>query len=537
MPAQTAASMDTFVNVNGSVVAPVSTGYNPQLLVLTQNPILPTGTVQQFSSLAAVTSYFGNTTNPNDTTFQYVDGTNARYYFAGSQNKGNGQKPSSILFYRYVSANTPAFTRGSSLSLSTDLALLQAVTAGTLNLNFNGVSTAVTGINLAGKASFLAMAATIQTAIQAVAGFSGALVTFDTTTNAFTITFPYTGANTVSYITNSASLGADQLAQKMKITLSTGAILSQGLAAQTPAQIMTSIINLSQNWFTVICNFDVNSDPNYAIVLGITAWNASQTQPFLPLFYDTIGGTTSPITAPLKTVLINAGYGQNTVTPWTLNTNIKEFIINPTTIGLIFGVAGTLASNNFDATNGNGIIQLNSTIYPGITPIITNQSDLDLLLNTYNSNSYINLNTRANNFQWFQTGVIGGNYNFADIYLGYTWIRDQCQYNIANLMQSVNSIPYNRLSIVNAVLEPIFTLGLQNGTVQNNIQLSDSEKQTLISQAGYDISPILYNTGYFIAPITASATDIANRTLSGVNIWYTYAGGPIYITVNVTTVI
>ncbi len=538
MASQNAASMSAIIQVNGKVVQSTASGFKPQLLILTQNPICPTNTALSFNNTAAVTAYFGNTTNPSDTNALYVDSVNAGFYFNGSNKT---QVPaSSVLFYRYCEANTGAFTRGAALSAVgtvNDLTNLKLVTAGTLNLTFNGTAYVASAINLSSNNSFNAMAATLQTAIQAVTGLTTVTVGFDSTTNGFTITFPYNGslANTVDYITNSGAGASDQLAQRMKITSVTGSVLSQGVAAQTPAQVMTSVTNLTQNFATFICNFDINSDPTYAIVLGLTSWNNVQTTLYLPLFYDLLGGAGSPITNPMQQALIAAGWGQSSVTPYTFNTPLMYIINNNATIGLPFGVAGTLGSYNFNAANG--IIQLNSTSYSGITPIVNNDPDLNTLMNVFGANSYVNLNTRANNFQWFETGVIGGSYGWADTLIGYMWLADQIQTTLASTMATLNSIPYSQLSIINSVVEPIFNTGLTNGVVQKNIPISATVQQALIQQAGYDFTSILYNKGYYMPQVQATPSDIANRTLSNVNAWYTYAGGPVTITVNLTTVI
>lgn len=536
MPSQSAASMNFFIEINGKVVQSTSSGFIPQLLILTQNPILPTGTVQQFTTASEVSAYFGNTSYDNST--EYQDALNAGFYFTASTK--TQKKPSSVLFYRYVASNVGAYTRGSKLTAvgaNNDLTALKLVTAGTLALIFNGTTYNVTGIDLSAQNSFSAMATALQTAIRLVSGLSTVTVEFDTTTNAFTITFPYDGtkANTVGYIVASSTGATNQLSQRMKITEASGAVLSQGLAAQTPAQVMTAITNLSSNFATYICNFDINSDPTYDIVNALTAWNDVQTYYYLPIFYDTNGGESSPITNPMQASLIANGWGQDSATPYTFNTTLMYIINTVDTIGLPFAVAGVLASYDFQAVNA--IIQLNANGFAGITPIITNNSDLNLLINTFGANSYINLNTRANNFQWFEKGEIGGNYQWADTFVGYVWMADQIQVTLANLQQSLNSIPYNNLSIINSVINPIFVQGLRAGVVQNNIPISATQQQELIQQAGYDFTPILFNQGYYMPQIIPTAQDIATRTLSNINAWYTYAGGPVQITVNVTTVL
>lgn len=529
--------MNFFIQINGRVVQSISSGFIPQLLVLTQNPILPTGTPKTFTTAAEVTAYFGNTSYDNTKT-QYTDSTNAGFYFKASPKSQT--PPKSILFYRYVASNASAYTRGAALTAvgtTNDLTTLKLVTAGTLALIFNGTTYNVTAIDLSAQNSFAAMAAVLQTAIRLVSGLSTITVGFDTTTNAFTITFPYNGAlaNTVGYIAASATGGTNQLAQRMKITEATGSVLSQGLAAQTPAQIMDALVNQTSNFFTIVPNFDINSDSTYAVANGLVEWNSVQPYLYLPLLYDTNGGASSPITNPMQTLLIANGWGQDSVAPYTFNTNLMYIINTEETVALPFATAGTIASYNYSAPNG--IIQLNAITYAGIETIINNNSDLDLLINTFGANSYINLNTRANNFQWFEKGNIGGSYSWADTLVGYVWLADQIQVTLAGLEQSLNSIPYNNLSIINSVINPIFGQGLRNGVVQNNIPISATQKQALIQEAGYDFTSILFNQGYYMPQIIPTADDIANRALSNVNAWYTYAGGPVTITVNVTTVL
>lgn len=538
MPSQSAASMDNFITINGNVLSAASSGFSPYLLVFTQNPILPTNTLMSFSSTSEVESYFGLTTNPNDHLGSFVDSSNASYYFSGSANKGYGVPPARLLFYYYPQSNTSAWTRGDAVSSTTGLQTLQSVTAGTLTLTFNGTTYNVTGINLSTAASLTAVATALQTKIQLVSGLATVTVTYDSTTSAFTITYPYDAskANTVNYITGTVAAG-DYLAEFLNITQANGAVLSQGIAAQTPDQVFTSALNVTRNFITFTCNFDINSDVTYATVLGLIAANQAVNSgySYLPIFYDTKGGLTSPVTSPMETAIINAGYGQMSTLPYTISANMKIIVTNPTNIRLAFSVAGMYASVNFNTRNG--MLTGNAGTFTGVTPIITNDTDADLIINKFNVNSYFNLQTRANTFEWYQKGQIGGKYLWADTFIGYCWLNDACQVALANLMQSSNSIPYNNLSQIQAVFEPIFQQGLINGVVQNNITIDATIKTNLISQIGYDISSILYNTGYFIVPITASATDIVNRTLSSIKLIYTYGGGVVSTTINLTTVI
>ena len=65
---------------------------------------------------------------------------------------------------------------------------------------------------------------------------------------------------------------------------------------------------------------------------------------------------------------------------------------------------------------------------------------------------------------------------------------------------------------------------LNNGTIQIGVQLSESQKATIASQAGLDISTQLQNQGYYLQVLPATAQVRQQRQSPPVKLWYCDGG-------------
>ncbi len=194
-------------------------------LVLTQSLYMPTGTVLSFPSATAVSNFFG----PASAEYAY-----ASIYFTGYAN-GN-QLPSAILFAPYNAAARSGWLQSGSLANVT-LTQLQWY-SGTLTITFAGTPLTSGSISLSAATSFSDAATIIQTAFT-TPPFA---VTWDSVHSAFIFTSTATGATeTITYA--SGTIAADLL-----LTQATGATLSQGAAADTPASAMNNVVAVNQNW-------------------------------------------------------------------------------------------------------------------------------------------------------------------------------------------------------------------------------------------------------------------------------------------------
>lgn len=139
------------VDVVPSVLPAGGNGVTGLGLMLTRNQRVPIGTVQSFSSQAAMNAYFGATDQ------LAID---SGIYFAGFA--GATQQPSALLVAQFPQTAVPAYLNGGNLS-SLTLAQLQAIN-GTLSVTFDGYARSG-NVNLSSATSFTNAAALIQAAL------------------------------------------------------------------------------------------------------------------------------------------------------------------------------------------------------------------------------------------------------------------------------------------------------------------------------------------------------------------------------------
>ncbi|MHB1952470.1 MAG: DUF3383 family protein, partial [Sulfobacillus sp.] len=194
----------TIVNTVPGVLTPGGSGLIMSGLVLTENLLMPTGSVLSFASASDVSNFFG----PASEEFAY-----ASIYFAGFVN--GTQLPSAIKFAPYNAAARAAWLQSGSLA-NVPLATLQGYT-GTLTVTFAGTALTSASIVLTGDTQ-----SQMATAIQAAFTSPPFTVTWDAVQSAFIFTSTATGATeTVTYATGT-------LAADLYLTQATGATLSQG---------------------------------------------------------------------------------------------------------------------------------------------------------------------------------------------------------------------------------------------------------------------------------------------------------------------
>jgi hypothetical protein len=147
-------SADAIVNVTPNVISAGGSALDMVGLVLSTSGRVPTGTVSPFPSSAAVSSFFGASSN---------EAALAAIYFNGFDN--SNKLPGSILFAQFPIAGVPAYLRGGNIS-GLSLAALQGL-SGSLTVVIDGYTHTAASINLSAATSFSAAAALIQTGLTA----------------------------------------------------------------------------------------------------------------------------------------------------------------------------------------------------------------------------------------------------------------------------------------------------------------------------------------------------------------------------------
>ena len=507
----TAISANRLVTIQGGAISSNFTPLTMAGLILTKNPIAPFNTVLSFSSLTEVGNYFGISSN------EYNYATN---YFKGYT--GSLNTPKYLLFSFYTVTAIAPFTRGVALG-SNDLLALKAITAGVLTVNFNGVAKSTSPINLSTYNSFSAMAGAIQTALQAQ--IATATVSWDTVTNAFTISNGVTGSSsTVAFCT------ATTLSNTMQIVESTGAILSQGSGALTPQANLNNVIAQNINWISFTNLFDLSTDTGYSTYLAFANWVSLQNNNFVYFGWsDETNLTLSGNMSNVAYALVTAGYGSvDGVGQITYNIPI---FLNYGVQDIACFMMGIGASINYQSLNGT--ISFAYKQQDGLVPSVNNNDAYDaLLLNGFNV--YGIFNSRASSYNFTQNGTIGGIYEFIDNFYNQAWLADNIQNTILTLLSKSGKLSNNQngYGILKSVLQGVMQQAINNGVVQVGNTFDSTVASILQTQAGYDITPQLTNVGYVIQIVPATPAQRTARTLPFVNIWYTNGGSINTINVN-----
>lgn len=452
-------------------------------IMLTNSPRVPIGSVPRFPTEQAVSNYFGPAS---------PEAALAAIYYNGFKN--STKKPGSLGFFQYATAPVSAYLRGGSLASMT-LAQLQAL-SGTLTLTVDGVPKTSSAINLSAATSFSNAATLI-----AAAFTGGPTVAFDSLSSAFTFTSTTTGAtSTITFATGTLAAG-------LNLTQSTGAVLSQGAVAATPATAMAAIVKATTNWCSFMTTFDPDNGTGNTLKMAFAAWTVAQGNRFLYAAWDTDASPT--VTVPATTSL---GYqvkqGQMSgVAPLWSQADKAAFLM------------GYVASLDFSATNGRATAAFRSQ--DGLTADVTDGTVYtNLLANGYSC--YGDFATANDDFLFLSNGQIGGQYDWIDSYVNQIWLNNQFQLAMMTGLTTVNSIPYNAdgYTLIEAFLMDPINQFQTFGGQRAGVSLSTAEAAEVNAAAGVAIDGTLSTRGWYLQVLDPTAQVRAARGTPPINYWY-----------------
>lgn len=565
------------VSVVPSVLSPGGAGLDITALVLTNGTRVPIGTVQSFPSGQAVIDYFG--ANSAEAIFAAGGSGKGAGYFAGYE--GATKLPAQILFAQYNEDDVAAFIRGGDVSALT-LTQLQAI-SGSLNVTVDGVARNAGTVNLSAATSFSSAAGIVQTALNAATpagasvtaaiagttmtvsavgsgtvavgqGVAGAgvtagtfitalgtgtggtgtyevsesqtvgseaittkgtdvVVSYDSTSGAFIIASGITGAlSTVAFTTGTISAS-------LKLTSATGAVLSQGAAAASPAAFMNAVVILNANWVTFTTTFDPDGGSGNSVKQAFADWKngAFGGNRFAYVCWDTDASPTAtvPATSSLGYLLEQE------------DDSGTFLLYEPSDLNQAAFVCGAAASIDFTATNGRLTFAFRSQqgLVAGVTdPVVAqnlggNPQVADSFGNGYNFyGAYAGAST---NFTWLQRGTVTGPFKWFDSYINQIWMNNAFQNAILNLFGNAKSIPYGSTgnSQIEAALADPINAALNFGVFGPGT-LSQSQIASVNAQAGLNIAGALQAQGYYLQIKEAAAATRASRTTPPATFWY-----------------
>ncbi|OJW21170.1 MAG: hypothetical protein BGO49_24460 [Planctomycetales bacterium 71-10] len=471
-----------YIRVTSGVGAGANLGVRQlNAMLITTNPLCPTGTFLSFASAANVGSYFGTTSD------EYKRAT---FYF-GWVSK-NVTSPQALNFWFWnEDADVPSRIYG-----KPNPALLPAFTAissGSFTLTLGGATHTLTGINCSAAGSLSAVAGIIQTAIRAYSSggsaWTGATVAFDATRGSFNLTSGASGDDSVA-VTAAVS---NDLASPLGWLA--GAIFSNGQGARTIPDMLTQLNNTNDNFGSFAFMDALSLDE----VVSAAEWNDSL--PSNVKFMYSV-----PCTASNASALSSAlrGIGGSTLTLAPLAAEYPEMC--PMMI---------LAATNY---NGRSAVQNFMFQEFDLTPSVTTDGDADL----YDSllvNYYGRTQSAGQNVSFYQRGLMFGlasDPSDQNTYCNEIWFKSACTARLMNLLLALSRVSANstgRAQIL-ASLQEVIDLALFNGVISVGKPLNSTQKLYITNATGDNAAwHQVQDVGYWVGCV------IESYVASGVTQW------------------
>ena len=477
------------VQVNPGVIGAGGNALALNGLMVTDNLAVAWGEVKEFATAAAVATFFGDTS---------TEAALALVYFNGYNNKT--KTPEKLFFTRHTAPATAAWLRGGSVASMT-LAALKLLT-GDLTLTVDGDEFTSDPIDLSTATSF-SNAATLIEAQFTAPNFS---VTYDAQRTAFLFTSDTTGASS----TITACTGT--LAAGLKLTVATGAVLSQGVAASGAfSATMAKVLESTMNFGLLMTVYE----PIKSVKVEISDWVNAQNNRFGYAMWETSTLPAEGADTTLAYADILAAGNSGTIAIYK-DSEHAAFVL------------GTAASLDFTRTNGrtNFAFRYQSGLIASATTI-TEKTNLDT--NGYN---YISEFATANDgFTFMQKGTISGPYGSITKFLNQIRLNSQFQLAFMDYLSQIPSSGYDaagKAQRSQVAMGPIDE-ALNFGTIRVGIPLSSSQAAQVNAAAGVDIATTLQNRGWYFQEKPATAQVRAAGGSPPMSFWYMDGGDVLQI--------
>lgn len=471
-------------------------------MVLTSTYLLPTSApAMSFTSAQAVANVFGAAS---------PEAEFAQQYFTGLTNQQ--QAPSALVIGLNMQQALGAWIE--SAPITTTLAEFQAISDGALTISIDGSPVSATGIDLSEAQSLSDVATTV------AAKLTGTTGAYNSDLNAFIFTTSQTGATaSVSYAT--AGSGGTDISAMLGLTQAAGAVLSQGVAAMTPAQNLDAIVAVTANWsqFSTLVEVDDQETAE-----AYSAW-ADLSDDYVYVFWSSDSKMLSQTTqSSTIAAAIQDNYDCTVMLYAQSNAAAAAALAYPATI-------------KWDQEQGMKVLFGKSA--SGVPAIVTDETTaaaLDAL-----SVSYVGqFATRNAEFAFFNRGETSSSmYGFYDTLIGMIWLRSKIQRACMDGFNAVNRVPYNAkgYTMIKAWIADPIRSAKTVGVIDTGLALSDSQKAQITQEVGQDISNELFTNGYFLQVDDPEANVRAERGTPVMNLYISYAGSVQKIEMPVTCVL
>lgn len=332
-------------------------------------------------------------------------------------------------------------------------------------------------------------------------------VTFDATSGGLKVQSGSQGAlvSTIDFATGTT-------AASLFLTAQTGASVSQGATAQTPAAFMDALVEQTQDWANFWTTFDPDDGAGNGPLqkLAFAAWCNAQGNRYCYVAWDndqtpfTSSSATSSFGNQIKNV-----YDYSGIYP----------IWDPNHDSYAAFVAGSAASLNFGATNGRTTFAFRNQ--SGLVASVTTDAGYtNLLANGYNI--YGAFATASQQFLFMYPGLVSGPFLWMDSYQNQIYMSQSFQLDYMELITQVGSIPYNGpgAAQMEAGVRSTIDQMVNYGAIRAGVTLSSLEISEVNSQAGYPIDTTLFAQGWYYQVQPATAAVRQARGSPPVFFWY-----------------
>ena len=477
---------DYIVSVNPRVIFGGSGQLAMNGLLLTDNTLCPFPQLLVFQSADEVGDYFGVNTD------EYKLAT---VYFLGYDN--SYRKPEKLYFARRASTAFGGEIIGAKVTQTA--ADFQIISDGSFTISVDGTEYAVTDADFSDVTSMSNVAQVLQNSLT-TAG-AGVTVAYSSVTNGFIVTNNTTGdTGSLSYVSTGAT-GTD-LSAMLGLREADGAVLYSGSSALTPAQVMESVVNQTQNFVSFTCIGEMTE----ADVRGFAEWTNGKGVSY---FFSAWVNSNVTAAIALKALLDTNEYAGTSVVYGS-----AEYAV------FIMAEAASI-----DWNRRQGVINFAFKHQGGLAAMVTDGTEATAL-EAGGVNYYGRWATRNPEFVFLYNGTIGGDYKYIDAWINAIWFRSAMQISCMDGLNMAGRVPYNELGYtqIKAWLQDPINTAILNGVIDAGVVLSEKQKAELYVEAGEDISETLFTEGYFVQVEDPGANVRAERGTPIINVWYTYGG-------------
>lgn len=450
-------------------------------MIITGNPLVPTGQIISFTSAAAVGSYFGTGSE------EYA---RAVAYFSFISKNGSAAQMLSFWFWNQDAATTDLIFGAPPIDTLTQF---NAITTGDFTLSMGGYSHHLTGVSFSAAGSLAAVATDLTNAIQAITAggtpWTSAVVSYDSTTGAFNLVSGEAEADTISITAGTIEDMAGPLGW-----LNPATVISNGTAAQTLTNNVIALAALSNNFGSITATFAL--DLTLTEVEAIANWNASLT-PNIQFIY-------SVNVTPSNASAWSAALANIQGTTLTLQSPGGQAAIEfPEMVPMIL----------FAATQYSQPNSVQNYKYQGnfnLTPSVTSESGYTTYTGL-NINFYGNTQNAGQTINFYMDGVMMGPSSapqYQNLYANEIWFKDNLATALINLLLLLPQIPANPTGVaqITATIQSVINLALTNGTISVGKTLNSTQKLYISDVTGSNNAwQQVQNQGYWLNVVIESS--------------------------------